>query len=88
MNLTTISPVYILRQPVMQFFKSTVIFALAFVTFAVAAPGGTTLEARGGGGGGGGGKGECKSLAESCSENSECCSDLCLLGVRVLTFCT
>jgi hypothetical protein len=65
----------------MHFFKSTIVFALAFVTFAVAAPGGTTLEVRGGGGDGGGG--ECKALLESCSENSECCSDLCVVGVSI-----
>jgi hypothetical protein len=60
----------------MHFLKSTIVFALAFATFAVAAPGGTALEVRGGGG-------ECKALLESCSTNSECCSDLCLIGVRI-----
>ncbi|KZP29475.1 hypothetical protein FIBSPDRAFT_851477 [Athelia psychrophila] len=50
----------------MQFFKSTVFAALAFVAFAAAAP----SEAR-----------ECKPLLQSCSVDSECCSDGCLLGL-------
>ncbi|KZP29782.1 hypothetical protein FIBSPDRAFT_946656 [Athelia psychrophila] len=28
------------------------------------------------------GSGECKPLLQSCSINSECCADVCLLGVR------
>jgi len=70
---------YVLRTVlVMHFFKSTIVFALAFVTFAVAAPGGTTLELRGDGG-----DGDCKPLLQSCSTNSECCADLCVAGVSV-----
>jgi hypothetical protein len=72
----------------MQFFKSTILLAVAFVTFAAAAPGGETLEARGGGGGGGGGGGpECKPLLQSCDVDSKCCSDLCVAGVSIPTCC-
>jgi hypothetical protein len=74
---------YIRRTVVMHFFKSTIVFALAFVTFAVAAPGGTTLEVRGGGGDDGGDGDDCKPLLQSCSVNSECCADLCVAGVSV-----
>ena len=56
----------------MQLFKSTVLFALAFVTFVTAAPTNEdSVEARG----------QCKPPLESCAVNSECCGDLCLLGV-------
>jgi hypothetical protein len=65
----------------MQFFKSTILLAVAFVTFAAAAPGG------GGGGGGGGGSGGCKPLLQSCGVNSECCGDLCIAGVSIPTRC-
>ena len=64
----------------MQFFKSTVLLAVAFVTFAAAAPGGETLEARGG-------KKPCKPLLQSCAVNSECCGDLCVAGVSISTCC-
>jgi hypothetical protein len=60
----------------MQFFKSTILLAVAFVTFAAAAPSGETLEAR-----------ECKPLLESCGVDSECCGDLCVLGVSIPTRC-
>lgn len=57
----------------MQFFKSTLFAAMAFVVFAAAAPRiiETREVAR-----------ECKPLLQSCSVDSECCSDGCLLGVR------
>lgn len=54
----------------MQFFKSAVLFVVAFATVALAAPGG-----------GGEGPPPCKPLLQSCSVNSECCGDLCLAGV-------
>ncbi|KIM90415.1 hypothetical protein PILCRDRAFT_812155 [Piloderma croceum F 1598] len=60
----------------MQFFKSTILLAVAFVTFAAAAPNGQTLEARGK-------KAECKPLLESCDVDSECCGDLCVLGLCI-----
>jgi hypothetical protein len=63
----------------MQFFKSTILLAVAFVTFAAAAPSSETLEARG--------KKECKPLLESCAVDSECCGDLCLAGVSISTCC-
>lgn len=62
----------------MQFFKSTIILALAFVTFAAAAPGPTTLEERH----------QCKPLLQSCDVNSECCADLCIAGVSIVIYCT
>ncbi|KIM90360.1 hypothetical protein PILCRDRAFT_1675 [Piloderma croceum F 1598] len=67
----------------MHFFKSTIVIALAFVTFAAAAPGGSTLELRGDGGDGGDGGGgdECKPILQSCSTDSECCADLCVAGL-------
>ncbi|KZP07762.1 hypothetical protein FIBSPDRAFT_965339 [Athelia psychrophila] len=49
----------------MQFFKSAVVAVVAFAAVAVAAPWET----------------ECKPLAQSCSVNSECCNDLCVLGL-------
>lgn len=56
----------------MQFFKSTVLFALTFVTFVAAAPTNEdSVEPRG----------RCVPLLNFCSVNSECCGDLCLLGV-------
>ena len=67
----------------MQFFKSTILLAVAFVTFAAAAPNGETLEARGSGKP----KAECKPLLESCDVDSECCGDLCVLGVSIPTCC-
>jgi hypothetical protein len=64
---------------VMQFFKSTIVLAFAFVTFAAAAPGATTLEQR---------DDECKPMLQSCAADSDCCGDLCLLGVRIVIYCT
>jgi len=63
----------------MQFFKSTVLFALAFAAFAVAAPANdATLEARGK---------PCRlPLIKICSKDSECCGDLCLAGVSTLNY--
>ncbi|KIM85980.1 hypothetical protein PILCRDRAFT_816526 [Piloderma croceum F 1598] len=60
----------------MQFFKSTILFALAFATFAVAAPADdTTIQ--------GWKKPECKPLLESCGVDSECCGDLCVAGLCI-----
>ena len=60
----------------MQFFKSTILLAVAFLTFAATAPSGETLEAR-----------ECKPLLQSCAVDSECCGDLCLAGVSIPSRC-
>jgi hypothetical protein len=68
----------ILSFTTMQFFKSTILLAVAFVTFAAAAPGGETEDWN---------KPkpkpepECKPLLQSCGVNSECCGDLCVAGV-------
>ncbi|KZP27691.1 hypothetical protein FIBSPDRAFT_948280 [Athelia psychrophila] len=56
----------------MQFFKSPLFAALAFVAFVAAAP--STLETRDS-------NTECKALLQSCSVNSACCNDLCVLGL-------
>ncbi|KZP07761.1 hypothetical protein FIBSPDRAFT_875100 [Athelia psychrophila] len=55
----------------MQFFKSAVFAVMAFAAVAVAvpAPVGESL------------KRECKPLLQSCAVNSECCNDLCVLGL-------
>ncbi|KZP19104.1 hypothetical protein FIBSPDRAFT_569623 [Athelia psychrophila] len=53
----------------MQFFKSTIVAVMAFAAVAVATPWGAP---------------ECKPLLQSCAVNSECCGDLCALGVRDL----
>jgi len=63
---------YILIPSTMQFFKSTILLAVAFVTFAAAAPSGETL-----------GKRECKPPLQSCAINAECCGDLCVVGVSI-----
>jgi hypothetical protein len=65
----------------MQFFKSTILLAVAFVTFAVAVPAEPTEDwntpkPK-----------ECKPLAQSCKVNSECCADLCVAGVSILKLC-
>jgi hypothetical protein len=57
----------------MQFFKSAVVLALAFVTLASAA----VLEK----------KAECKPLLQSCKGDWDCCADLCILGVCVFIDC-
>ena len=49
--------------------KSTIAALVTFTIVVLAAP-------RGGNGGG-----ECKPVAQSCAVNSECCSDLCVVGV-------
>ena len=62
----------------MQFFKSTILLAVAFVTFAVAAPADESSawnKPKP--------KAECKPILESCSVNSECCADLCVAGVSI-----
>ncbi|KIM84427.1 hypothetical protein PILCRDRAFT_817987 [Piloderma croceum F 1598] len=59
----------------MQSFKSTILFALAFATFAAAAPTEDSVEAQ---------SPKCKPLLQSCTVNSECCADLCVAGVRAL----
>jgi hypothetical protein len=68
----------------MQFFKSTILFALAFATFAAAAPANdATVEAWP--------KPKpkvCKPLLQSCNVNSECCGDLCLVGVSLPNYGT
>jgi hypothetical protein len=61
----------------MQFLKSTVVFVLAFATFAAAAP----SEAAGLEENWGKPKPECKPLLQSCKVDSECCGDLCVAGV-------
>lgn len=58
----------------MHFFKSAVIAVLAFVVAAAAIP---TPESEGWAPP----PPECKPLLESCSKDSDCCSDGCLLGV-------
>ncbi|KZP07763.1 hypothetical protein FIBSPDRAFT_965340 [Athelia psychrophila] len=50
----------------MQFFKSAVVAIMAFAAVAVATPWGAP---------------ECKPLLQSCAVNSECCGDLCALGL-------
>jgi len=89
-SLRTVSPVistslplhaYNFRPAAMQFFKSTILLVVAFVTFAAAAPSGETREAHWI-------PGQCKPLLQSCNVNSECCGDLCVLGVIILTYCT
>ncbi|KZP19103.1 hypothetical protein FIBSPDRAFT_863015 [Athelia psychrophila] len=50
----------------MQFFKSAVVAVVAFAAAAVATPWGAP---------------ECKPLAQTCAVNSECCADLCVLGL-------
>ncbi|KIM90362.1 hypothetical protein PILCRDRAFT_812098 [Piloderma croceum F 1598] len=62
----------------MQFSKSTILLAVAFVTFTAAAPGG---EPHKGDHGGHDDQPPCKPLFQSCQLNSECCGDLCLLGL-------
>ncbi|KZP19093.1 hypothetical protein FIBSPDRAFT_955637 [Athelia psychrophila] len=52
----------------MQFFKSTIVAIVAFAAVAVAAPGGDWAH-------------PCKPLLQSCAVNSECCGDLCVLGL-------
>jgi hypothetical protein len=77
----------------MQFFKSTILLAVAFVTFTTAAPGGEPHKGDNGDNGSHGGHGghgnqpQCKSLLQSCRLNSECCGELCLLGVSVPIYC-
>jgi hypothetical protein len=63
----------------MQFFKSTILLALAFATFAVAAPAEDTKPW---------GKPECKPLLQSCAVDSECCGDLCVAGVSTINYRT
>ena len=63
----------------MQFFKSTILFALAFATFAAAAPTEESVE---------GHPPHCGTLLASCDVNSKCCSDLCLLGVSAPNYRT
>ena len=53
----------------MQFLKSAVLFVVAFATVALATPKPQ----------------ECKPLLQSCSDDWECCSDLCVLGVSLFT---
>jgi hypothetical protein len=65
----------------MQFFKSTILLALAFATFAVAAPAEDT-EA------GYTPHKPCKPLLQSCAVNSECCGDLCVAGVSTINYRT
>ena len=60
----------------MQFFKSTVIFVFAFAALAAAAPGAPTVDAHHHTS-----KKECKPLLQSCKTWTECCADLCVLGV-------
>lgn len=59
----------------MQFFKSAVFFVVAFAAAALAAP---QVEGSPNPGP------NCKPLLQSCAVNSECCGDLCVLGVSVV----
>lgn len=52
----------------MQLFKSAVVAVMALAALAVAAPEDES-------------KAPCKPALQSCSDDYECCSDLCLLGV-------
>jgi len=71
----------------MQFFKSALIFAFAFAALVAAAPGAPVVEACGHAPGGKGPpKEHCKPLLQSCSMNSECCADICVVGVSYLTY--
>ncbi|KZP07770.1 hypothetical protein FIBSPDRAFT_875116 [Athelia psychrophila] len=54
----------------MQFIKSAVVSVVAFAAVAVAAPGGDWAPSP-----------PCKPLLQSCAVNSECCGDLCVLGL-------
>ncbi|KIM85986.1 hypothetical protein PILCRDRAFT_330286 [Piloderma croceum F 1598] len=82
-TISSVQPTFLTLHPLicytMQFFKSTILFALAFATFAVAAPADEgTLQARK----------ECKPLLQSCGVDSECCGDLCVAGVTLhLSWC-
>lgn len=63
----------------MQFFKSAVVAIITFAAVAIAAPASSDKLAS---------PGECKPLLGSCDVDSDCCDDLCVLGVSsILQIC-
>jgi hypothetical protein len=60
----------------MQFFKSTIIFTLAFIMFAAAAVGTSSLERCHE-------HPECKPLGQFCAVDFECCIDLCINIINI-----